>query len=218
MMFRALVLSVMFLPSGFAVGQKLDEAVLYSLRARSQAEAETFAAGWVKAQVSEVGRERTAESLANLDAKLVARHASTIRRIGRYIDPEFTRAVLLRVTRTDSSHERGDILQLVRRAAPEHLPSIARFLSDTRTAEDLAEIKKRAPKSEALANGVKAYRVCDVAFNVMKEIERVAGKAAGENAPKIYRGETVDVRDKRIADVTKVDLSDPGAVVPPSRE
>lgn len=176
----------------------LDEQTLDALRSKPSVDVEKFADEWIKT----TGDKRaSAQSLAGIiaDKPALIDHANLIRTIGKRVEPEFTQSVLAKIEATADPLARGGLLQLLRDAPPNIAPSIEKWLSDTRLGEDLVEQSKRAPKlREAIANGAVAFRVCDIAFNVMQEV--VAANDAG--APRLTRSQSIVARDGLIRQTT----------------
>lgn len=187
--------------AGLASGQQaLDESRLQSLRARPALEIERISAEWAAAAISAQGRTESALSLARVmaDTPSLVEHAALVRTFGKHLEPEFSQSVLKLITSAHNPEARGSLLLLLREAAPETAKSIVPFITDSRPAEDLTALSKKVPKlREALAYGAVAFRVCDVAFNVMNEI----GATEAAPALQLSRSQSLESRDQRIQEV-----------------
>lgn len=175
----------------------LDASVLRSLRAKPEAEIELAVKEWAAQQIALHGRAQTAAFLAALVVKspALADDSPSIRRFGKQVQPEFTEAVLNEINRTENPLTRGDLLQLLRTSSPDCLPSLAAWLHDPRPAEDLQEKSKRNPKiREAIADGAIPFRVCDVTFNVMQEIQ----SPQDPKTQRLTRSQSLESRDAQI--------------------
>ncbi|HEY1080803.1 MAG TPA: hypothetical protein VGE29_00990 [Prosthecobacter sp.] len=177
----------------------LDEAGLRTLQPLPAKDVEQMAERWAKACTAPDVRASASAALANLalgsDAPALAAHAALIRTLGRPLEPEFTQVVLERLAAAEDPEARGALLHLLRDAGPEAVKTILPLLADRRPAEDLAALSQKAPKlCEALANGAVAFRVCDVAFNVVHEIRK---KDAGGEF-RLTRSLSLEARDAMI--------------------
>ena len=86
------------------------------------------------------------------------------RLIGNAIQPEFSRAVFQALQDTGYSLAVARLLNLLREAPPEDAKGIVFWLSDERPAEELTSRDREM-------RGAVAYRVCDIAYNVLQEIQ-----------------------------------------------
>jgi hypothetical protein len=194
--FRVMALALMSLQFTFAQ-MPLNEQTLEALGTKSSDDEEKFADDWVNTEVEKWGRVATSAKLAAIVAEnpQLKTYDRLIRKIGRRVEPEFTQAVLAQIDLASDPLVRGGLLQLLRDAAPETAASIAKMLSDTRPGEDLVAESKRLPKlRESIANGAEAFRVCDIAFNLMHEI----GAAKNTKALKLTRSQSIEARDRQI--------------------
>lgn len=196
LLFSALLLVLMnpFL----AIAQiRLDAQAFEALGNRSSDEAEQFADIWVNTEVSKSDRVATATTLATIVAENpeFKTYDRLIRMLGRRVEPEFTRSVLAKIESASDPLARGGLLHLLREATPATADAIANWLSDTRPGEDLVEESKKLPKlRESMANGAVAFRVCDIAFNVMQEVRATNGA----RARKLTRSQSIEARDGHI--------------------
>lgn len=177
----------------------LDEASLRTLQPLPAKDVEQMAERWAKACTAPDVRASASAALANLvlvsDAPALAAHAALIRTLGMPLEPEFTQVVLKRLAQAENPEARGALLHLLRDARPEAVKAILPLLADRRPAEDLAALSQKAPKlREAVASGAVAFRVCDVAFNVVQEIRK--NDKGGES--RLTRSQSLEARDAMI--------------------
>lgn len=97
---------------------------------------------------------------------LYSSQLSAARKIGNELEPEFSRAVFQTLEETGYSLAVGRLLYLLRRAPPEYAQAVARWLSDTRPGDEPDIRNAKASQSHGTP-----YRVCDIAYNVMTEIQ-----------------------------------------------
>lgn len=134
--------------------------------------AEDFAAD-VTARYGRDGAARLIALVARDRVRYIGSELYAARMVGRELEPEFTRAVFQTLDEARFSLEVGRLLILLRDARPEDAQGIAQWLSDTRPGDepDLKNPKVRE-------GGGTPYRVCDIACNVMNEIQ-VADRSRG---------------------------------------
>jgi len=116
-------------------------------------------------------------------------HAARL--MGSHIRPEFEAAVVQAIKANKEPQGTGRMLLLLRSSDATVIPSLADLLQDTRVAEKLS---KRAD-----AEGSRAFRVCDIAHNVIQEI-RIEGK--NQSRP-LTRDGNITIRDGQIATLYK---------------
>jgi len=127
--------------------------------------------------------ERLVDYVRNQPADVDELHA--VRLIGSHFGLEFGAAIVQAAATTDDPSSRARLLIALRNADASVIPSLARFLQDTRT----AEFAKRRN-----AEGPGTYRLCDIAYNVILEIEAIHKS----DAPQIRRSDDIKSRDSAI--------------------
>lgn len=119
------------------------------------------------------------EHAANVD------EINAVRRIGNGLGQDFAAAVLQAAVTTDNASSRARLLKALRNANPSLIPTLSSFLQDTRIAD---------PTKKLGSDDLAPYRICDIAYNVISEIEAIKKS----EAPKVYTAEDLKSRDASI--------------------
>lgn len=155
---------------------------------------------------SKHGRKSAASMLAAYAKDQVAdvTQLYAARLMGSHIRPEFEIAVIEAINNNKEPQATGRMLLLLRSSDATVISSLADLLLDTRVAEKLS---KRAD-----AEGARAFRVCDIVYNVIQEIQ-VEDK--NQSQP-LTRDGDITIRDGRVAALYKELI--PGAATPEHRD
>lgn len=121
---------------------------------------------WAASLVATYGRQGAINTLVEfvVDNTANVHQLYVIRQLGSQLQPEFNVVILNKLDGVESPFGKGRLLLLLRNAPREQVAAISRQLSDVRTAEKIT--------GEGVGYGGIPLRVCDVAYNVIQEIEK----------------------------------------------